>query len=49
MTFHCKADVERVKVNALLPVVGTAPYMNVQDDATGYNSMLITQTEGILW
>ena len=48
MTFHCKANLDRWKVNKYEQMKGTAAYMQLNDDDSGYNSMLITKTHGLI-
>ena len=48
MTFHYKANLDRLKVIKYEQIKGTATYMCLSEENNGYNSMLITKTHGLI-
>ena len=47
LTFHYKANLDRMKESKYVHIRGTASYMHLNEKDNSYNSMLITKTHGI--
>ena len=48
LTFHYKANLDRLKENKYVQIRGAASYMNLNEKDNGYNNMLITKTHGLI-